>query len=95
MGAEIAMPFGHERMEKRVRPLAESIGAEKFVMPCDVQNDQQMDDLFAKIEKEWGPSGRNVARYCVFGQGRIDRSLCRSSRASRTLWTFLPIRWLI
>ncbi len=54
MGAEIAMPFGHERMEKRVRPLAESIGADKFVMPCDVQNDQQMDDLFAKIEKEWG-----------------------------------------
>lgn len=54
MGAEIAMPFGHERMEKRVRPLAESIGADKFIMPCDVQNDQQMDDLFAKIEKEWG-----------------------------------------
>jgi enoyl-[acyl-carrier protein] reductase I len=53
MGAEIAMPFGHERMEKRVRPLAESIGA-KFVMPCNVQEDAQMDALFAAIAKEWG-----------------------------------------
>ncbi|NMA32627.1 MAG: enoyl-ACP reductase, partial [Alphaproteobacteria bacterium] len=54
LGAEIAMPFGHGRMEKRVRPLAESIGAGKFVMPCDVQIDEQMDALFAKIKKEWG-----------------------------------------
>lgn len=52
-GAEIAMPFGSERMEKRVRPLAESIGA-KFIMPCDVQNDAEMDALFAAIEKDWG-----------------------------------------
>lgn len=52
-GAEIAMPYGMAALEKRVRPLAESIGA-KFVQECNVQDDAQMDALFADIEKEWG-----------------------------------------
>ncbi len=52
-GAEIAMPYAMPALEKRVRPLAESIGA-KFVQECNVQNDEQMDSLFAKIEREWG-----------------------------------------
>ena len=52
-GAEIAMPYAMPNLEKRVRPLAESIGA-KFVQECNVQNDEQMDDLFNKIESEWG-----------------------------------------
>jgi len=53
MGAEIAMPYAMPALEKRVRPLAESIGA-KFVQECNVQNDEQLDDLFNKIEAEWG-----------------------------------------
>lgn len=52
-GAEIAMPYAMPALEKRVRPLAESIGA-KFVQECNVQNDEQMDSLFANIEREWG-----------------------------------------
>lgn len=52
-GAEIAMPYAMPALEKRVRPLAESIGA-KFVQECNVQNDEQMDALFDAIEKEWG-----------------------------------------
>ena len=52
-GAEIAMPYAMPVLEKRVRPLAESIGA-KFVQECNVQNDEQMDSLFANIEREWG-----------------------------------------
>ncbi len=52
-GAEIAMPYAMPALEKRVRPLAESIGA-KFVQECNVQDDAQMDALFAAIESEWG-----------------------------------------
>lgn len=52
-GAEIAMPYGSERVEKRVRPLGESIGA-KFIQQCNVQDDAQLDALFNAIEKEWG-----------------------------------------
>ncbi len=53
MGAEIAMPYAMPNLEKRVRPLAESVGA-KFVQECNVQNDEQMDKLFADIGAEWG-----------------------------------------
>jgi enoyl-[acyl-carrier protein] reductase I len=52
-GAEIAMPYAMSALEKRVRPLADSINA-KFVCECNVQDDAQMDALFADIEKEWG-----------------------------------------
>lgn len=52
-GAEIAMPYAMPALEKRVKPLAESIGA-KFVQETNVQNDAQMDALFAAIEKDWG-----------------------------------------
>ncbi len=53
LGAEIAMPYAAPNLEKRVRPLAESIDA-KFVCECNVQDDAQMDALFADIEREWG-----------------------------------------
>lgn len=52
-GAEIAMPYGVHNVMEKIAPLAESIDA-KFVQELDVQNDAQMDDLFAKIEREWG-----------------------------------------
>ncbi len=52
-GAEVAMPYAMPALEKRVKPLAEQIGA-KFVQEVNVQNDEQMDALFAAIEKEWG-----------------------------------------
>jgi enoyl-[acyl-carrier protein] reductase I len=52
-GAEIAMPYAMAALEKRVRPLAEKIGA-KFVRECNVQDDAQMDALFKDIEKDWG-----------------------------------------
>lgn len=51
-GAEIACTY-LSFTEKRVRPLAEKLGSE-IVMPGDVQNDEEMDALFAEIEKKWG-----------------------------------------
>lgn len=52
-GADVAMPYAMPNLEKRVRPLAESVDA-KFVQECNVQNDEQMDALFSAIEREWG-----------------------------------------
>ena len=51
-GAEIAMPYAMPNLEKRVRPLAESIGA-KFVQECNVQNDEQMDSLLNASGANW------------------------------------------
>lgn len=52
-GAELAFTYQGEALEKRVRPLAESVGA-KLVLPCDVTDMDSMDAVFATLEKEWG-----------------------------------------
>jgi enoyl-[acyl-carrier protein] reductase I len=52
-GAELAFTYLNEALEKRVRPLADSIGC-KTVLPCDVQSDEQIDKLFAELSDKWG-----------------------------------------
>lgn len=52
-GAELAFTFQGEALEKRVRPLAESVGS-KLVLPCDVTDMASVDSVFDTLEKEWG-----------------------------------------
>src|SRR5262249_32892922 len=52
-GAAIALSYAAEPLEKRVRPLAESIGA-AFVERCDVQSDSELDTLFARFDDRHG-----------------------------------------
>jgi enoyl-[acyl-carrier protein] reductase I len=52
-GAEIAFTYQGEALEKRVRPLAESVGS-SLVLPCDVGNEESIDVAFAAVEKAWG-----------------------------------------
>ncbi len=52
-GAEIALTYQGEVLEKRVRPLAEEIGC-NLVFECDVINEKSMDKLFEETEKKWG-----------------------------------------
>ena len=52
-GAELALTYANEAVEKRVRPLAESIGVD-LVLPCDVTNDDQISSVFGEIGKAWG-----------------------------------------
>lgn len=52
-GAELAFTFQGEALEKRVRPLAESVNA-PIVAACDVTDDASLDAAFAEVEKKWG-----------------------------------------
>ena len=52
-GAELAFTYQGEALEKRVRPLAESVGS-RIVLPCDVADDASVDAAFTTLEKEWG-----------------------------------------
>jgi enoyl-[acyl-carrier protein] reductase I len=52
-GAELAFTFQGDALEKRVRPLAESVNS-KIVVPCDVTDMKSVDATFAAVEKEWG-----------------------------------------
>ncbi len=52
-GAEIAFSYQGDALLKRVRPLADSIGA-KHVLPCDVSDPASIDALFAALKEAWG-----------------------------------------
>lgn len=52
-GAEIAFTYQGEALQKRVQPLAESLGSNK-VLPCDVTDEASIDAVFNTLEKEWG-----------------------------------------
>src|ERR1700691_3339224 len=52
-GAEIAFTYQGEAQAKRLKPLAQSIGA-TIVLPGDVEKDEDLDAVFAALEKEWG-----------------------------------------
>jgi enoyl-[acyl-carrier protein] reductase I len=54
-GAELAFTYQGEALEKRVRPLVDSIrGSQSLVLPCDVTSDADLDGAFAKLKGAWG-----------------------------------------
>jgi enoyl-[acyl-carrier protein] reductase I len=52
-GAELALTYQGEALEKRVRPLAKELGAE-VLGHCDVTEGQTIDAVFAQAERLWG-----------------------------------------
>ena len=52
-GAEIAFTYLNEALEKRVRPLAESLGS-TLILPCNVASDDEIEAVFKELGKEWG-----------------------------------------
>jgi len=52
-GAEMAFTYQGDAFGKRVKPLAESIGA-KILLDCDVSKEDDLDRVFAELKKQWG-----------------------------------------
>ena len=52
-GAQVAFSYAGEALERRVRPLAESLGS-SFIEPCDVEDDDQIVALFDKARLDLG-----------------------------------------
>ncbi|MGV6800588.1 MAG: enoyl-ACP reductase FabI [bacterium] len=53
-GAEMMFTYANEALERRVRPLVESLDKDFDLLECDVSSDASMDNCFAAIEKKWG-----------------------------------------
>ena len=51
-GAELAFTYQGEALAKRVKPLAESVNS-SMVFPCDVTDDESIDQVFASIGRSW------------------------------------------
>ena len=70
-GAELAFTYAGEILEKRVRPLAEGIGA-KIILPCDVTKDDEIDRVFQTLQQEWG--GLDILIHAIAYAAKEDLS---------------------
>jgi len=52
-GAELALTYQIDALEKRIKPLAAELGAH-VVGRCDVSEPETIDAIFAEVEKLWG-----------------------------------------
>ena len=52
-GAELAFTYQGEALGRRVKPLAQSLGAD-LVLPCDVEDLASVDSVFAALRDKWG-----------------------------------------
>ncbi len=50
-GAELILTYAGDAIEKRVRPLAESVNA--AVAPCNVTSDDEIQNLMQQVQKQW------------------------------------------
>lgn len=82
-GADIAFTYQGEALQKRVRPLAESLGYDTL-LECDVTDDASMDAVFEVLEKKWGKID-----FLVHAIGFSDKSQLRGNYSDTTRDNFL------
>src|SRR5579862_1018199 len=52
-GARLALTYPSARLEENVRELAATLES-PLILPCDLADDQQIADLAATLDREWG-----------------------------------------
>ena len=78
-GAELAFTYQGGPFEKRVLPLAESVGA-KLVMDCDADDDDRLAEVFAELEKIWGSIDFVVHAIAYSDKGELKGRYLDTSR---------------
>ena len=78
-GAELAFTYQGEALEKRVKPLAEKIGA-SILVPCDVTDEASIDEAFKTIEEEWGQLDFLVHAIAFSDKSELDGLYLDTSR---------------
>ena len=81
-GAELAFTYQGDALGKRVKPLAESIGA-KLVLPCDVEDIASVDATFAALKNEWA-----TLDFLVHAIGFSDKNELKGRYADTTRENF-------
>ncbi|MDF1747401.1 MAG: enoyl-ACP reductase FabI [Alphaproteobacteria bacterium] len=80
-GAELAFTYQGEALEKRVRPLADSLGS-KIVLPCDVTNEDSMDAVFETLKSEFGELDFMVHGIAFSDKDELKGHYLQTSRAN-------------
>jgi enoyl-[acyl-carrier protein] reductase I len=79
-GAEIGMSYGIPQLERRVTPLAESVGA-KLIEECNVVDDDAIDRVFEKVEQVYGTIDVLVHSIAYAEREDLDGRFVDTSRA--------------
>jgi enoyl-[acyl-carrier protein] reductase I len=82
-GAELAFSYQGEALEKRVRPLAASLGSD-FLIECDVSDMDALDQTFATLKARW-----ETIDFIVHAIGYSDKNQLRGRFYDTTLDNFL------
>lgn len=80
-GAELAFTFQGEAFERRVRPLAASVGAD-HVMPADVTDPASLDAVFAELEAGWGTMDFLVHAVAYSDKAELTGRYAETTRAN-------------
>ena len=78
-GAALAFTYLNEVFEKRVRPLAESIGSE-LILRCDVTKDSEIEGVYSEIEQKWGSLDFVVHSVAYAGREELRQPFHQTSR---------------
>lgn len=81
-GAELAFTYQGDALEKRVRPLAESLKA-PLILPCDVEDIASVDAVFAAMKEKWG-----AIDFLVHAIGFSDKNELKGRYADTTRANF-------
>lgn len=80
-GAELAFTYQGEALEKRVRPLAESVGS-SILLPCDVTDEASVEAAFKEIEAKWGKLDFIVHAIAFSDKNELDGLYLNTTRAN-------------
>ena len=81
-GAELAFTYQDEALLKRVRPLAESVGEDPILVPCDVSSDADLDAVFDKLAGKWGSLDFVVHAVAYSNKDELTGDYLDTSRAN-------------
>lgn len=80
-GAELAFSYQAPQLERRVKPLAESIGSD-FIVECDAGDDDSLDNLFTEIGKRWDSLDFIVHAIAFSDRNELTGKYVNTSRAN-------------
>src|SRR5688572_7288955 len=78
-GAELAFTYQGEALEKRVRPLAESVNAQ-IIAPCDVTDERSVRHLFMNLANVWDSIDFVVHAIAFSDKNELDGLYLNTSR---------------
>ena len=85
-GADLAFTYQGSAFERRVRPLAESVGSD-IVLPCDVEQESDIGGVFGDLKERWGQVDVVVHAIAYSDKEELKGRYLNTSRANfrRTL----------